>query len=83
VTCVCGHQLHACVCHCPLPAALLTSVYSKILTPDLMLQGALTALLLAGFGAMWQFDLFRRNNFGLLFFLFFLFQVSAASVHRP
>lgn len=42
---------------------------------DFALQGALTALLLAGFGAMWQFDLFRRNNFGLLFFLFFLFQV--------
>ena len=44
----------------------------------LSFQGALTALLLAGFGAMWQFDLFRRNNFGLLFFLFFLFQVLAA-----
>lgn len=38
-------------------------------------QGAITALLLAGFGAMWQFTLFRRNNFGLLFFLFWLFQV--------
>lgn len=47
----------------------------RILTPCPGLQGALTALLLAGFGAMWQFDLFRRNNFGLLFFLFFLFQV--------
>jgi hypothetical protein len=48
---------------------------------DCGLQGALTALLLAGFGAMWQFDLFRRNNFGLLFFLFFLFQVPTYSLH--
>jgi hypothetical protein len=54
-----------------------------ILMPGCELQGALTALLLAGFGAMWQFDLFRRNNFGLLFFLFFLFQVSTSLLHIP
>jgi ABC-type multidrug transport system ATPase subunit len=45
-----------------------------------LILGALTALLLAGFGAMWQFDLFRRNNFGLLFFLFFLFQLAMSSL---
>lgn len=45
-----------------------------------IVMGTVTALLLAGFGAMWQFDLFLRNSFGLIFLTFFLFQLSMSSL---
>ena len=46
---------------------------------DRAVQDAATALLLGGFGAMWQFTLFKANSFGLIFFLFFLFQARSNS----
>lgn len=39
------------------------------------LQSALTAVLLAAFGAMWQFRLYKENDFSLIFVLFLLFLV--------
>lgn len=42
-------------------------------------QAALTAVLLAAFGAMWQFDLYKNNDFSIVFVLFLLFLVSQSS----
>ncbi|KAL6751513.1 hypothetical protein V8C86DRAFT_2775895 [Haematococcus lacustris] len=39
----------------------------------------ITGHLIAIFGLILQFDLFLKNNYGLLFFLFFLFQLSMSS----
>ena len=39
----------------------------------------LTALLLGAFGALFQFSMFLRNDFSLIFILFFLFQLAMAS----
>lgn len=36
----------------------------------------LSALLTVLFGMMFQFDFFVHNNFGILFLLFFLFQLN-------
>lgn len=38
--------------------------------------GFVSSLLLIIFGLVFQFDFFLNNNFGVLFFLFFLFQVN-------
>lgn len=35
-----------------------------------------SSLLLVLFGMMFQFDFFLHNNFGILFFVFFLFQLN-------
>ncbi len=43
-------------------------------------MAAVTSLLIGAFGAIFQFPLFLRNSFGLLFFLFFLFQVAMAAL---
>jgi hypothetical protein len=40
----------------------------------------LTSLLIIAFGAIFQFDLFLHNSFGLVFFTFFLFQLAMSSV---
>ncbi|KAG1680746.1 hypothetical protein FOA52_008079 [Chlamydomonas sp. UWO 241] len=40
----------------------------------------LSANLICCFGLLLQFDLFLNNNYGLLFFLFFLFQLSMSSL---
>lgn len=36
----------------------------------------ISSLFLVLFGMMFQFDFFKKNNFGVLFFVFFLFQVN-------
>jgi hypothetical protein len=35
----------------------------------------LSSMLICAFGAIFQFALFLHNDFGILFFVFFLFQV--------
>lgn len=36
----------------------------------------ISSLLIVLFGMMFQFDVFKKNNFGVVFFLFFLFELS-------
>jgi len=36
----------------------------------------ISSLFLVLFGLMFQFDFFKKNNFGVLFFVFFLFQIN-------
>jgi hypothetical protein len=40
----------------------------------------ISSLLLVLFGMMFQFDFFLHNNFGILFILFFLFQLNMVSL---
>lgn len=42
-----------------------------------------TGNIIAIFGLILQFNLFLKNNYGLLFFLFFLFQVNPPPRDRP
>ena len=44
-----------------------------------MVMGMLMSLLIIAFGAIFQLSLFLHNSFGILFFLFFLFQLAMAS----
>ena len=44
-----------------------------------MVMGLVLSLLLIAFGALFQLTLFLHNSFGILFFLFFLFQLAMAS----
>ena len=44
-----------------------------------MVMGMLLSLLIIAFGAIFQLSLFLHNSFGILFFLFFLFQLAMAS----
>lgn len=44
-----------------------------------MVMGLVLSLLLIAFGAIFQLTLFLHNSFGILFFLFFLFQLAMAS----
>lgn len=44
-----------------------------------MVMGLLMSLLIIAFGAIFQLSLFLHNSFGILFFLFFLFQLAMAS----
>lgn len=39
-----------------------------------------SSLLMIAFGAIFGFKLFLRNSFGLIFFLFFLFQLAMSSL---
>ena len=43
-------------------------------------MGIVTSLFICAFGAMFQFDLFLKNDFQLLFTLFFLFQLAMAAL---
>lgn len=49
------------------------------MTYELVLA-AITSLLLAAFGALFQIRMFLNNDFGLIFMLFFLFQLAMASL---
>ena len=40
----------------------------------------LSSLLICAFGAAFHFGLFLHNSFGILFFVFFRFQVSSLAV---
>ena len=40
----------------------------------------ISSLLLVLFGMMFQFDFFLNNDFGILFFLFFLFQLNMVNL---
>ena len=42
-------------------------------------MGLLMSLLIIAFGAIFQLSLFIHNSFGIMFFLFFLFQLAMAS----
>ena len=42
-------------------------------------MGLVMSLLIIAFGAIFQLSLFLHNSFGILFFLFFLFQLAMAS----
>ena len=44
-----------------------------------MVMGLVLSLLIIAFGAIFQLPLFLHNSFGILFFLFFLFQLAMAS----
>lgn len=44
-----------------------------------MVMGLVMSLLIIAFGAIFQLSLFLHNSFGILFFLFFLFQLAMAS----
>ncbi|KAF9667756.1 hypothetical protein SADUNF_Sadunf15G0056500 [Salix dunnii] len=58
----------------------MTGLYeSAYWTSWIIWEGIITfisSLLLVLFGMMFQFDFFKKNNFGILFFVFFLFQVN-------
>ncbi|XP_011047161.1 PREDICTED: ABC transporter A family member 2 [Populus euphratica] len=58
----------------------MTGLYeSAYWTSWLIWEGIITfisSLLLVLFGLMFQFDFFKKNSFGVLFFVFFLFQVN-------
>jgi len=45
-----------------------------------LILSALTAVLLAAFGAMWQFRLYKENDFSLIFVLFLLFLMAMSSL---
>ncbi|KAH8487102.1 hypothetical protein H0E87_025902 [Populus deltoides] len=58
----------------------MTGLYeSAYWTSWIIWEGIITfisSLLLVLFGMMFQFDFFKKNSFGVLFFVFFLFQVN-------